>query len=82
MHTFFIIKITVCINNQVRNWTSIEEIQRIDKEKNKMALSNKIKLIRICQEMVYNNTCNWELCLMSKLYTNEPITFIGNKYNK
>lgn len=52
---------------QVSNWSSPEQNQINDELKNNLANNNDHKIIRVCQEMVWNDNENWEYILLNTI---------------
>jgi very-short-patch-repair endonuclease len=67
---------------QVSNWQSPEKTQKNDAFKNKLALENGYKIIRICQEIVWNNKEDWEIELINAINNKNKYIEIGNIYKK
>jgi very-short-patch-repair endonuclease len=72
---------------QVSNWNSPEHNKQNDELKNKLALENGYKIIRICQEIVLYEKEDWENQLynnINKLINSNIITInkIGSIYLK
>jgi hypothetical protein len=66
---------------QVSNWQSPEENQLNDNLKNKLALENGYRMIRICQQIVLNNLEEWDKKLLNSIKNNNLISKIGTIYN-
>lgn len=70
---------------QVSNWTNVEQVKKIDAEKNELALKNGFHMIRISQEDVWNNIASWELklreCIDNTRNNNPMIQYIGEMYS-
>ena len=45
---------------QVSNWECPEQTKKVDIEKDRLAIENGYTIIRICQQIVWNNQENWE----------------------
>jgi very-short-patch-repair endonuclease len=65
---------------QISNWQSPEETQENDEFKNKLANKNGYRIIRICQEIVWNDTENCEIQLKVAINQNNKIIKIGNVF--
>jgi very-short-patch-repair endonuclease len=65
---------------QVSNWKSPEKTQENDELKNKLANENGYRIIRICQEIVWNETEDWENQLNEAINKNNKIIKIGNVF--
>lgn len=66
---------------QISNWQSVEKTQINDNFKNKVALKNGYRMIRICQETVLYNKDNWEQQIIDCIENKKDINFIGDIYN-
>jgi very-short-patch-repair endonuclease/predicted SPOUT superfamily RNA methylase MTH1 len=68
---------------QVSNWSSPEEQQKNDNLKNTLAIENGYKIIRICQQIVWNDKEDWENQLKKSINVNvnEKLIKIGSIYN-
>lgn len=67
---------------QVSNWGSPEHNKNNDDFKNKSALDNGYRMIRICQEIVLYEKENWENQLINAINSKEKLIKIGSVYNK
>jgi len=65
---------------QVSNWSSPEKQQINDNLKNKLALSQGYKMIRICQQIVWNELEDWEKHLLQAINSKEELIKIGSVY--
>jgi len=52
---------------QISNWTPVEEVQRRDKLKEKIAIDNKYHVIRISQEDVWYDRNNWKETVLEEI---------------
>jgi very-short-patch-repair endonuclease/predicted SPOUT superfamily RNA methylase MTH1 len=68
---------------QVSNWKSPEETKIIDDLKNKLALENNFKVIRICQRIVWDDKEDWDIQLKEAISNINQIELIkiGSVYN-
>lgn len=68
---------------QVSNWTPIQEIKYRDNLKNKLALENNFKVIRICQRIVWDDKEFWDTQLKEAINNINEIELIkiGSVYN-
>jgi len=67
---------------QVSNWVSPEINQINDELKNKLALENCYRMIRICQQIVWNDKEIWENQLKNAIEnSNKELIKIGSIYN-
>jgi very-short-patch-repair endonuclease len=66
---------------QVSNWQSPEKIQENDNLKNKLALKNGYRMIRICQRIVWNNKEDWGNQLTNAINNQDKYIEIGNIYH-
>jgi len=71
---------------QVSNWISPEKNKTNDELKNKLANDNGYTVIRICQEIVWNDLENWEIILYQtindmSIFNTTSIIKIGSIYN-
>lgn len=69
---------------QVSNWISPEENQKIDKHKMNLANDNGYSIIRIYQPHVWNNKNSWEINLRNAVKSYNIVTniFIGEIYKQ
>jgi very-short-patch-repair endonuclease len=72
---------------QVEGWENVLEVQKIDKEKNELALRNRYHIIRICQRIVWRDTEDWEAQLLTvimdlKMKNESSKVLIGATYHK
>jgi very-short-patch-repair endonuclease len=67
---------------QVSNWKSSEHNKKNDDFKNKSALSQGYRMIRICQEIVLADKEDWENELIKAINTKEKLIKIGSVYIK
>jgi very-short-patch-repair endonuclease len=65
---------------QISNWQSPEKTQENDALKNKLANENGYRIIRICQEIVWNDTEDWKNQLNEAINKNNKIIKIGNVF--
>jgi len=65
---------------QVWNWNSPEKQQINDDLKNKLVLSQGYKIIRICQQIVWNDKEDWENQLLKAINSEEELIKIGSVY--
>ena len=88
---FFIKEINLIIEldgrqhfEQVSNWKNPKDTKINDEFKNKLALENVFKIIRICQEIVWNNKENWEEQLLNSIKNFKKLSkkYIGQIYLK
>ena len=61
---------------QVSNWTPIQEVKNRDILKNKLALKNNFKVIRICQRIVWNDKEDWDTQLKEAISNINKIELI------
>jgi very-short-patch-repair endonuclease len=66
---------------QVSNWKSPEKTQKNDNLKNKLALKNGYRMIRICQQIVYSDKEDWENQLLKAINSKDKLIYIGSIYN-
>lgn len=67
---------------QVSNWQTPKKTQENDNFKNKLALENGYRMIRICQRIVFNDQEDWENQLINAINKADKYIEIGNVYNK
>jgi very-short-patch-repair endonuclease/predicted SPOUT superfamily RNA methylase MTH1 len=86
-YDFYIKKLNVLIEldgkqhfEQVSNWASPEEQQKKDNLKNNLANENGYKIIRICQQIVWNDKEDWEKQLKNAINLNQKLIKIGSIY--
>lgn len=65
---------------QVSNWQSPEKTQINDILKNKLALENRYRMIRICQRIVWDDKEDWENQLTNAINNYDRYIEIGNIY--